>query len=178
MTEKDFFGSGTVIDSAEDKEVQDFLTEVSDDMQVDEDSGAEDTEGAPETPQGLAAFVREAFDRSDSARKTIEEKWLNALRQYKGIYSPEVLERMDPLRSKAFVRMTRTKVKTVDSRLSDLLFPANGDKNWGIEPTPLPQFLRTKVSRLALKNSMFLCRMKLRAKPVRCLRSLKTSLLS
>ena len=99
MTEKDFFGSGTVIDSAEDKDVQDFLSEVSDKMQVDEDSGAEDTEGASETPQGLAAFVREAFDRSDSARKTIEEKWLNALRQYKGIYSPEVLERMDPLRS-------------------------------------------------------------------------------
>lgn len=144
MTEKDFFGSGTVIDSAEDKDVQDFLSEVSDKMQVDEDSGAEDTEGASETPQGLAAFVREAFDRSDSARKTIEEKWLNALRQYKGIYSPEVLERMDPLRSKAFVRMTRTKVKTVDSRLSDLLFPANGDKNWGIEPTPLPQFSKKK----------------------------------
>lgn len=144
MTEKDFFGSGTIIDAAEDKDVQDFMDEVSDKMQVDGDSGAEDTEGAPETPQGLATFVREAFDRSDSARKTIEDKWLNALRQYKGIYSPEVLERMDQLRSKAFVRMTRTKVKTVDSRLSDLLFPANGDKNWSIEPTPLPQFNKQK----------------------------------
>ena len=92
----------------------------------------------------MAAFVRDAYERSDSARKTIEETWLNALRQYKGIYSPEVLERMDPLRSKAFVRMTRTKVKTVDSRLSDLLFPANGDKNWGIEPTPIPQFSTQK----------------------------------
>ena len=61
MTEKDFFGSGTVIDSADDKDVQDFLSEVSDKMQVDEDSGAEDTEGASETPQGLAAFVREAL---------------------------------------------------------------------------------------------------------------------
>lgn len=90
---------------------------------------------------------------------------LNALRQYKGIYSPEVLERMDPLRSKAFVRMTRTKVKTVDSRLSDLLFPANGEKNWGIDAyataissarrkrlLSLKLFLRIKVSRLALEE--------------------------
>lgn len=140
MTEKDFFGSGTVIDAAEDKDVADFIEDAIGKLTVDNDEGAEDSEGVSETPQSLAAYVKSMFDRSAGARQTIEDKWLNALRQYKGVYSPEVLERMDPLRSKAFVRMTRTKVKTVDSRLTDLLFPANGDKNWAIEPTPLPQF--------------------------------------
>lgn len=137
MDEKDFFGSGSVIETAEDKDVQDFLDSVSDDLAVDAES---DTEQADPDPQGLAAFVRDAFDRSDSARQSIEYKWLDALRQYKGMYTPEVLERIDPYRSRAFVRITRTKVKTVDSRLSDLLFPANGDKNWAIDPTLLPQF--------------------------------------
>lgn len=86
----------------------------------------------------LAIFVKECFEASEAARKHIELDWIEALKRYKGIYEPSVLQCISPNRSKAFVRVTRTKVKTVDSRLADLLFPANGDKNWEITPTPIP----------------------------------------
>lgn len=97
----------------------------------------------------LAVFVRECFDNSEKSRRTLESDWIRALKQYRGIYRPEVLENIVPNRSHAFVRITRTKVKTVDSRLCDLLFPANGDKNWGIEHTPLPEIDDEKKQQIA-----------------------------
>lgn len=98
--------------------------------------------------QGLVNYVQQCFDKSVAARQEIENKWIDNLRQYKGIYSPEVLAKMNKYRAKAFIRLTRAKVKTVDSRLTDLLFPANGDKNWSIEPTPIPEFSDRKMAAL------------------------------
>lgn len=95
---------------------------------------------------GLATYVQNCFDKSVAARQEIENKWVEALRQYKGVYSPEVLSRMNKYRAKAFIRITRAKVRTIDSRLSDLLFPANGDKNWSVEPTPIPEFGDKKMA--------------------------------
>ena len=51
---------------------------------------------------------------------------------------PDVLAAIGPNRSKAFVRKTRVKVKTIDSRVADLLFPAGSEKNWEIDTTPVP----------------------------------------
>lgn len=123
------------------KAVQDIVDEL-------EVSDENDSESSESELTGLVGFVKDCFDRSDSARRVIEDKWLEDLRQYKGSYSDEILRKMHPHRSKAFVRMTRTKVKTVDSRLSDLLFPANGDRNWDISPTPIPEFSSKKTEML------------------------------
>lgn len=123
-----------------DKAVDDIIEEL-------EVSSEEDKKDEPELV-GLAAFIKDCFERSDSSRQAIEDNWLDDLRQYKGAYSEEILRKMHPHRSKAFVRMTRTKVKTVDSRLSDLLFPANGDRNWDITPTPIPEFSAKKMEAL------------------------------
>lgn len=87
----------------------------------------------------LAQSLRATFDQRVQERNLIEQEMLKNLKQFKGIYSEEVLSNMHPNRSKAFIRFTRTKVKTVVSRLVDFLFPANGDKNWGITPTPIPE---------------------------------------
>jgi hypothetical protein len=81
----------------------------------------------------LAEFAQAELDR----RQT-EERWLSDLRQYKGKYDPEVLAKIGPNRSKAFVRKTRVKIKTIDSRVADLLFPAGSEKNWEIDTTPVP----------------------------------------
>lgn len=78
------------------------------------------------------------FAQAENDRRETELRWLEDLRQYKGQYSPEVLSLIGSKRSKAFVRKTRVKVKTVDSRCMDLLFPANGNRNWDIAPTPNP----------------------------------------
>jgi len=122
-------------------------TEVSKILTKVEEPGDE-TEKKKTRSETLAMYVRERFDTSDRARSDIEQRWLQDLRQYRGQYEPEVLERIGDNRSKAFVRLTRTKVKTVDSRLTDFLFPANGEKNWGIEPTPLPEYTQEQLVEL------------------------------
>lgn len=98
----------------------------------------------------LSLFVRARFDDAEKARKTLESRWLKDLRQYRGQYEPESMCRMDPNRSKAFMRVTRTKVKTLTARLTDLLFPANGDKNWGITSTPMPDYTKEQREQLAM----------------------------
>lgn len=84
-------------------------------------------------PQLLAEF-----QEAELARRETEQRWLKDLRQYKGIYDPEIEKLIGPNRSKAFVRATRVKVKTVDARVGDLLFPSNSERNWTAEPTPMP----------------------------------------
>lgn len=81
----------------------------------------------------LAEFARAELDRQPT-----ELRWLMDMRQYKGRYEPEEEAAIGPSRSKSYVRKTRVKVKTVDSRVSDLLFPAGNDKNWDVSPTPVP----------------------------------------
>lgn len=83
-------------------------------------------------PHLIAEFVR-----AESDRKLTELRWLRDLRQFKGIYEPDDERKMSG-RSRVFVRKTRVKVKTVNARMADLLFPAGSDKNWGVEPTPIP----------------------------------------
>jgi hypothetical protein len=78
------------------------------------------------------------FAEAENDRRVTEERWLKDLRQYRGQYDPEVLALIGPKRSRAFVRKTRVKVKTIDSRVEDLLFPSGSEKNWEISPTPLP----------------------------------------
>ncbi len=94
---------------------------------------------ARDTKKSLAHDLQEMFGATRTARATIEQRWLADLRQYKGQYDPDVLRRLHPKRSKAFVRLTRSKVRTADARLMDLLFPGNGQSNWSIDPTPIPE---------------------------------------
>jgi hypothetical protein len=87
----------------------------------------------------LAQTLNDLFMEFERDRRLTEERWIKDLRQYRGEYDPETRKKLHPKRSKAFLSLTRTKVKTVSARETDLLFPANGDKNWGIRPTPIPE---------------------------------------
>lgn len=103
-----------------------------------QDASEEDKEAilqAKEFETDLAQKLNGMFSDVERERREYEDRWLADLRQYKGEYDPETLAKMDDNRSKAFMRLTRTKVKSVDSRMMDLLFPANGDKNWSIDTT-------------------------------------------
>lgn len=92
----------------------------------------------------LGRELRKEFDEVVVLRRPYEQAWVDALRQYKGIYPPEVMARLaamdtkDGQRSKIFLRMTKVKCDAIQARLMDLLFPANGSMNWGINPTPNP----------------------------------------
>lgn len=87
----------------------------------------------------LGPMLLAEFGQAEIERRDTELRWLSELRQYRGQYDAEVLANIGPNRSKAFVRKTRVKVKTVDSRTADLLFPAGTEKNWSIDTTPVPQ---------------------------------------
>lgn len=87
---------------------------------------------------GLGTKLLQEFSKAESDRQEIEKRWLQDLRQYKGKYDEEVLAKIGNKRSKAFVRKTRVKVKTADSRAEDLLFPSGSEKNWEITNTPVP----------------------------------------
>ena len=78
------------------------------------------------------------FAQAELERRQTEDRWLKDLRQYKGQYDPDVTAKIGSNRSTAFVRKTRVKVKTIDSRVADLLFPTGSEKNWTIDTTPVP----------------------------------------
>jgi hypothetical protein len=85
----------------------------------------------------LSVRLLREFKQAEQDRQPTEQRWLNDLRQYRGKYEPDVEKKLKG-RSKAFVRKTRVKVKTVDSRVADLSFPAGAEKNWTIDTTPVP----------------------------------------
>lgn len=76
-------------------------------------------------------------------RKPIEERWLEDLRQYHGIYEGDIENTLksDKERSKLFINITRPKTRAWSARLQDMLFPAD-EKNWGIDATPVPELSR------------------------------------
>jgi hypothetical protein len=80
-----------------------------------------------------------------------ERRMLRDLRQYRGQYDPEIYKKIHPNRSKAFIRLTRTKVKTFDARMMDIQFPANDDKNWVIQPTPVPELDAPIMEQIAVQ---------------------------
>ncbi len=97
-------------------------------------------EGEQEVPPNISALgpiLIAEFIKAESDRKLTELRWLRDLRQFKGLYEPDEEKRMAG-RSRVFVRKTRVKVKTVNARVADLLFPAGNEKNWSIAPTPVP----------------------------------------
>lgn len=85
----------------------------------------------------LSTRLLREFAQAENDRRPTEERWLQDLRQYRGKYDPEEEARLTG-RSKAFLRKTRVKVKTVDSRVADLMFPAGNKKNWTCTSTPVP----------------------------------------
>jgi len=116
--------------------------------QAQYDSGYKEALDAEEKPtvtqltlysSPLGQKLNGMFTTAEGNRSLIEERWLKDLRQCRGEYDPEVLAKLHPKRSKAFLSFTRSKVKTVTSRMTDLLFPANGAKNWSVTPTPIPE---------------------------------------
>lgn len=88
------------------------------------------------------------FAEAEADRRLTELRWLMDLRQFKGQYDPEVLALIGTKRSRAFVRKTRVKVKTANSRVEDLLFPSGTEKNYEVDSSPnpsIPQDVRAAI---------------------------------
>ena len=91
--------------------------------------------------------LKNQFAVNEAYRRPKELEWLESLRQYKGLYDPDV--KIDTNASKVYPKITRSKVNIVLSRLHEMLFPET-DRNWEIEPTPEPKISREIVTQIAL----------------------------
>jgi len=76
------------------------------------------------------------FESNKAYRRPKELEWIESLRQYKGLYDPEV--KIEANASKVYPKLTRSKLNIVLSRLHEMLFPET-DKNWEIDTTPEPK---------------------------------------
>lgn len=89
--------------------------------------------------QAIGSKLRSEFTDNAVLRRPYEQRWTKDLRQYLGVYEPEVLKRIKKNRSKIYLRKTKTKVDALTARLVDLEFPAKGERNYDIEPSTTPE---------------------------------------
>lgn len=80
------------------------------------------------------------FSAAMKARRDTELRWLNDLRQTKGMYEPTELAKMKG-RSQAFSKKTRSKVRSINARMTELVFPTTKTRTFLLKPTPEPTLL-------------------------------------
>jgi len=86
---------------------------------------------------GLAGYVRKKFEDSENGRRSQEHRWLQAYKNFRGIYDSTTQYR-DSERSKVFIKITKTKVLAAYGQIVDILF-ANKKFPLVVEPTPMPE---------------------------------------
>tara|TARA_R110002072_G_scaffold217771_1_gene375499 strand:+ start:428 stop:814 length:387 start_codon:yes stop_codon:yes gene_type:complete len=91
---------------------------------------------------GAVSFIKTQFRRSKDARLADEERWLAAYRNYRGLYSSEV-QFTDTEKSRAFIKVTKTKVLAAYAQVVDVLF-AGSKFPIGIEARQFPNNVRQR----------------------------------
>ena len=103
-----------------------------------------DVEAENNDLSGVAGFIEGQFQRSKDRRLYDEERWLRSYRNYRGIYGSDV-QFTDTEKSKAFVKITKTKVLAAYAQLVDVLF-AGSKFPIGIEPRKYPSNVADAVN--------------------------------
>ena len=95
-------------------------------------------DGDDETPtSGLVSIIKERFLRAEEERRTDENRWLQAYRNYRGVYDETTAFRKGE-KSRVFVKITKTKVLAAYGQLIEVMFAANKFPII-VEPTRLPE---------------------------------------
>ena len=98
-----------------------------------------------DSPVGeIVSFVKEKFNKAETNRRGDEERWIQAYRNYRGLYSPEV-QFTSTEKSKVFVKVTKTKVLAAYGQIVEVLFGGNKFP-LSINPTVLPDGVEETVS--------------------------------
>lgn len=96
-------------------------------IEDDKTSALDDTETPEADDQdvnGIVAHVKKSFARAESMRRTDEDRWLQAYRNYRGIYGPAVVF-SEAEKSRVFIKVTKTKVLAAYQQIADVLFSGN-----------------------------------------------------
>ncbi len=83
----------------------------------------------------LVHHITQRYNRSKIRRQADENRWLEAYRNYRGLYGPDV-QFSEEEKSRFFVKVTKTKVLAAYAQVVDVLF-AGGKFPIGVEPTPV-----------------------------------------
>ena len=67
------------------------------------------TDKKDEENYDVVDFVRRRYSRAKSARYNDESRWLQAYRNYRGLYGPDV-QFTESEKSRVFIKVTKTKV--------------------------------------------------------------------
>lgn len=85
----------------------------------------------------LISFIEKRYSKSEESRRTDEDRWLKAYRNYRGLYGPDV-KFTDTEKSRVFVKVTKTKTLAAYGQITDVLF-ANNKFPLSIDPSVLPE---------------------------------------
>lgn len=88
---------------------------------------------------GIVQKLEKEAENRVTQRLPYETRWLEDLKQLHSVYDDEIQNNLlETKGSRLFINLTRVKTEAMAARLMDLLFPTD-DKNWGIQPTPVPR---------------------------------------
>lgn len=87
--------------------------------------------------ESVGASLQKKWDDWAAKRQPHEELWIADHEQYHGKY-PDNTEFKDNA-SQIFTNYTRPKIDYMVSRLTDVMFPADGSSHWSISSTPTPE---------------------------------------
>jgi len=105
-------------------------------LQPEDDTGIPISNPSEQMP-GLAGYVKKKFEDSENGRRSHEQRWLQAYKNFRGIYDSTTQYR-DSERSQVFVKITKTKVLAAYGQIIDILF-ANKKFPLVVEATPMPE---------------------------------------
>lgn len=85
----------------------------------------------------LTGFVNDQFIRARDARLYHEQRWLQAYRNYRGVYGPDTQFR-EGEKSRVFVKITKTKVLAAHGQILEVLFSVPGRIPLSVEAPEKP----------------------------------------
>jgi hypothetical protein len=82
-----------------------------------------------------------------TAKQTIEQEMLSAVRSRKGEYDPDILTRLKQQGgSQIYMMLFATKARQMKALMTDILVGSGSEKPWTIRPTPSPELPPSEVS--------------------------------
>ena len=114
------------------------------DVQISLEDVAEENEQDPTELRVLVNYVLEKYTKAEDSRRQDEDRWLQAYRNYRGLYGPDV-QFTEAEKSRVFIKVTKTKTLAAYGQIIDVLF-ANNKFPISVEPTRLPEGVSEAVN--------------------------------
>ena len=98
-----------------------------------------------DTPAATAIieYVKDNFGKAEDYRYSDEQRWLQAYRNYRGIYSPDV-QFTETEKSRVFIKVTKTKTLAAYGQVVEVLLAANKFPI-SVDPTIIPEGIAENV---------------------------------